>query len=68
MNIAEVTPCTAVSDMNVFHMDALIGENRRNSVDTVATMFNISVGVHMASSMILSNITVFQVGAEIVER
>jgi hypothetical protein len=37
-------PCTAVSDTNVAHVDALTGENRRISVDIVATMLNISVG------------------------
>jgi transposase len=37
-------PCTAVSDAKVAHVDALIGDNRRISVDTVAAMLNISVG------------------------
>jgi hypothetical protein len=37
-------PCTAVSDANVAHIDALIGENRRISGDTVVTMLNISIG------------------------
>jgi hypothetical protein len=37
-------PCTAISDANVTHVDALIVENRRISVDTVAIFFNISVG------------------------
>ncbi|XP_023713335.1 protein GVQW3-like [Cryptotermes secundus] len=37
-------PCTAVSDANTAHMDALTGENRRISVDPVATMLNINVG------------------------
>jgi hypothetical protein len=35
---------TAVSNANVAHVDALIGENRLISVGTVATMLNISVG------------------------
>jgi transposase len=34
-------PCTAISDVNVADVDALIGEI---SVDTVATLLNISVG------------------------
>jgi hypothetical protein len=37
-------PCTAVSHANVAHADALIGEKRRISVNTVVTMLNISVG------------------------
>jgi hypothetical protein len=37
-------PCTAVSDANIAHVDALIGENRPISVDTVATMLNICIG------------------------
>jgi hypothetical protein len=37
-------PCTAVSDANVARMGTLIGENRQISVDTVATMLNISIG------------------------
>jgi hypothetical protein len=37
-------PCTAVSDANVARVDALIGENRRISVNTVATILNTSVG------------------------
>jgi hypothetical protein len=36
--------CTAASDANVSHMDALIGENRQISVYTLATTLNISVG------------------------
>jgi hypothetical protein len=37
-------PCTAASDVNVAHVDELIGENRRLSVDTVAPVLNISTG------------------------
>jgi uncharacterized protein YdeI (YjbR/CyaY-like superfamily) len=37
-------PCTAISDVNVAHVDAFIGENIRISVDTVAPMLNISIG------------------------
>jgi hypothetical protein len=37
-------PCTDVSDVNVARVDTLIGENRWISVDTVATVLNISVG------------------------
>jgi hypothetical protein len=37
-------PCTAVSDANVAHVDALIGENRRISVHTVASMLNFRDG------------------------
>jgi hypothetical protein len=37
-------PCTTVSVAKVAHVDALIGENRRISVDTVATMLTISIG------------------------
>jgi hypothetical protein len=37
-------PCTAISDANIVHMYALIGENRWISVNTVATMWNISIG------------------------
>jgi hypothetical protein len=44
MNIAQVTPCTVVSDMNIVHVDALIGENRQISVDTAAIMLNFRVG------------------------
>jgi hypothetical protein len=36
-------PCTADSDANVAHVDAFNGENRRISVETVATVLNISV-------------------------
>jgi hypothetical protein len=35
--------CTAISDAIVVHMEALIGEKRRISVDTLAIMLNISV-------------------------
>jgi histone-lysine N-methyltransferase SETMAR len=37
-------PCTVVSDANFAYVDILIGENRRISLDSVATMLNISVG------------------------
>jgi hypothetical protein len=60
--------CTAISDANVAHVDTLIGENRRISVDTVATMLNISDGSARIIHDTLSNIAVFQVGAESVDR
>jgi hypothetical protein len=57
-------PCTAVSDANFARVDALIGENRQISVDTLAAVLNISVGSAHGIVMRLSNIAVFQVGAE----
>jgi hypothetical protein len=60
--------CISVSGAKVARVDALIGDNRRISVDTVATMLNIALDLHMASSIRLSNIAVIQVGAETVYR
>jgi hypothetical protein len=36
--------CTDVSDANVARVDAIIDDNRRISVDTIANMLNISFG------------------------